>query len=320
MSNIADRLEKDRAVATASPRAALTAALTKHRAQLERSLPRQMNVDRFISLVNGAASKNPDIAQCEPLSIMQAVGHAARMGLEIDVSGHGYLVPYDDRRRGIKVCQFIPGWQGIVDLINRSGRGVVKTGAVFDGDFFDWDLGLDAFLRHKNQGIETAEHLVYTYAIGYIRGEGGWTPPPIIEVWPVAKIRNHLDTYNKVGTRHYALANGNNWVMYSRKVPLLQVAKYMPKSAEISTAIEAASRADTGEGITLDGDFVFPEGESAAPPPPADHGPSAQELVERIKAAKNRDAADLILDGARHLSAEQIKDLAMVADAKFPRS
>ena len=50
--------------------------------------------------------------------------------------------------------------------------------------------------------------LADSYAIGYIRGEGGWTPPPIIEVWPVAKIRNHLDTYNKVGTRHYALANG----------------------------------------------------------------------------------------------------------------
>jgi recombination protein RecT len=223
----------------------------------------------------------------------------------------------------------VPGWQGVVDLINRSGRGVVRTGAVYNGDFFEWELGLEPFLRHKNTGVETADNLIFTYAIGQIRGEGGWTPPPIIEVWSADKLRFHLETYNKVGTSHYALASGNNWIMYARKIPLLQVAKYMPKSAEISRAIEAANRADSGEAMTIDGDFNFTDDPAAgAPPPPAATGGSSggapkpetfEQLRDRIDASANRDAADLILDAARHLPAERIKELAGMADKKHPR-
>lgn len=326
MSNLADRLSKGREVAAQeTPRQALNVALDRFKPQLQRALPAHMTPDRFISVVMGAVSKNPDIADCKPASILQAVGQAARMGLEIDISGHGFLVAYKG------TCTFVPGWQGVVDLINRSGRGVVRTGAVYQGDFFEWELGLEPYLRHKNTGVETAENLIYTYAIGQIRGEGGWTPPPIIEVWSNDKIRHHLDTYNKVGERHYALASGNNWIMYARKIPLLQVAKYMPKSAEISRAIEAANRADSGEPITIDGDFNFTDdpgaGAGVPPPPPPPAGGAGEppretyaQLADRIKACANRDAGDLILDGARHLAQDQLKDLVALLDKKHPRT
>lgn len=320
MSGIADRIAKGREVAAAdTPRQALNVALERFKPQLQRALPAHMTIDRFISVVMGAVSKNPSIAECKPASILQAVGQAARMGLEIDISGHGFLVAYKG------VCTFVPGWQGVVDLINRSGRGVVRTGAVYQDDFFEWELGLEPFLRHKNTGVETAENLIFTYAIGQIRGEGGWTPPPIIEVWSADKIRHHLEEYNKVGARHYALSSGNNWVMYARKIPLLQVAKYMPKSAEISRAIEAANRADTGEAMTIDAEMNFTDEPGAGAPPPASTGgaptpESFEALRTRIDASANRDAADLILDGARHLPAAQLKELAGLADKKHPRA
>ena len=150
--SVADRLSKTREVASAeTPRQQLNAALAKFRPQLEVALPAQMTVDRFISLVNGAVSKNPAIAECDPASILQSVGQAARTGLEIDMMGHAYLVPYFDSNKGKKICQFIPGWQGIVDLINRSEKATVWTGAVFDGDLFDYELGLNPFVRHRNE-------------------------------------------------------------------------------------------------------------------------------------------------------------------------
>ena len=313
---VADRLAKTKAdVALATPQAKLQRALERHKLQLSRALPAHMNIDRFLSVVNGAVGKNPDIALCEPMSIMQAVGQAARMGLEIDISGHGFLVPYNDNRRGIKVCQFIPGWQGIVDLINRSGRGVVKSGAVFHGDFFDYDLGLDAFLKHRNDGVENPDKLIYTYAIGHIRGDGGWMPPPIIEVWKVEKVQMHLQHYNRVGDKHYALKDGNNWVQYARKLPLLQVCKYMPKSAEVSKAIEASNRADSGEPFTIDGDFdLTPEGGGGSAAGPT---VTYAALVERLKKAKTRDDADLIIDEARALPAEQYDELVALANKTF---
>ena len=50
----------------------------------------------------------------------------------------------------------------------------------------------------------------------------------VIEVWTRAKVEWHLKQYNKVGKRHYALQNENNFEMYGRKVALLQVLKYVP--------------------------------------------------------------------------------------------
>ena len=108
----------------------------------------------------------------------------------------------------------------------------------------------------------------------------------------------------------------------------------MPKSAEISKAIEAANRADTGETMTLEGDFVFPEGDgggsaggngSAGNPASTAAGgkPTPEtyaQLAEKLKASKGRDDADLILDGARHLPKDQLGDLAKLADSKWPRS
>lgn len=332
--SIKDNISKARentggALATTSQ---LMAQIERFRPNLQRALPGHMTVDYFLSLVSGAVSKNPDIALCEAHTILQSVADAARMGLAINISGQGFLVPYNDNRNNRKVCQFIPGWQGLVDLVNRSGRGVVKTGAVFDGDFFEYDLGLESFLRHRNDGDEMPDKLLYTYAIGFIKGENGWTPPPIIEVWKVRKVEMHLEHYNKVGKNHYALKDGNNWIQYARKLPLLQVLKYMPKSAEIAKAVEAANKADSGEAFTLDGDFTFTSeggvtgggggggggGNAAAGNTSGEPKKETfAELAERVKKAANRDAALLIVDASRHLPADQAKDLIALVDKQF---
>jgi hypothetical protein len=44
--------------------------------------------------------------------------------------------------------------------------------------------------------------------------------------------------------------------MYARKIPLLQVLKYMPKSVELQNAIAISNAADVGDYATLEGDFV----------------------------------------------------------------
>ena len=54
---------------------------------------------------------------------------------------------------------------------------------------------------------------------------------------------HHFNRYNKVGAMHYA---HENWEMYARKVPLLQVLKYMPASPELEAAISLADSAERG--------------------------------------------------------------------------
>ncbi|MGL4577282.1 MAG: recombinase RecT, partial [Burkholderiaceae bacterium] len=101
-------------------------------------------------------------------------------------------------------------------------------------------------------GAEDGQSFTHVYAIGRVKG----ADMAVIEVWTRAKVNKHLKQYNKVGTRHYALANENNFEMYARKVALLQVLKYMPASVEMSNALEVSHASESGRGAVIDGDIV----------------------------------------------------------------
>lgn len=225
-----------------NPKATLIGYFEKHKGQIAAALPKHLNPDRMCRLALTAFSQSNSLAKCDPQTVFASVVVASQLGLEIGVAGQGYLVPYKGR------CTFVPGWQGYVDLVSRSGRATVWTGAVFDGDDFDYALGDSPFVKHKPGGEDDPAKMVYAYAIGRVNGSQ-W---PVIEVWPATRIWKHRDRYNKVGDSHYSYANPE---MYARKVPLLQVIKYMPKSIELIRAIEL-DEADEPQAAALEGDFV----------------------------------------------------------------
>lgn len=224
------------------------AMLNSFKDQITLALPQHITADRMARLALTAFKSNRDLARCDPGSIFASVILAAQLGLEIGVDGQGYLVPYKGK------ATFVPGWKGYVELINRAGRATVWTGAVFLGDDFEYQLGDDPFCRHRPTGKsdETKANLAYTYAIGRIHG----SDYPVIEVWPLAKVIRHLAKFNKVGGRHYALANEHNFIQYGRKVALMQVMKYMPKSVELRAAQAAEAGAELDLRSVLDGDFT----------------------------------------------------------------
>ena len=213
--------------------------------EIKRALPRHLNADRMSRIALTAFRRTPKLGECDPRSVFAAVVQASQLGLEPDTLGRSYLIPYKinkkvgNRWESHYECQFVPGWKGLVDLMNRSGQGSVWTGAVFEGDDFDWQLGDSPFVRHR-PGEGEGGRLLYTYAVGRVKGQD-W---PIIDVWPIAKIWKHRDRYNKVGDKHYSFENPE---MYARKVPLLQVLKYMPCSAELATAIAMNDDAEIGK-------------------------------------------------------------------------
>jgi hypothetical protein len=69
----------------------------------------------------------------------------------------------------------------------------------------------------------------------------------------VRRLTAHRNKNNKVGDAHYSFGN---WEMYCRKIPLLQVIKYMPKSIELQNALTVDQAHEEGKNATLDGDFV----------------------------------------------------------------
>lgn len=242
--------EQSRAVRTADSLSEVEAFFKKNADQLRMALPKHLNSDRITRLALTSLSQNPDLRKCTLRSVFGEVIKASQLGLEIGVLGQGYLVPYFNTHKGVHEAQFVPGWRGLVDLVARAGRASAWTGAVFEGDEFDYALGDKPFISHKPQGEDDPNKITHVYAVGRANGSE-W---PIIEVWPIVRVRKHRDKHNKVGQKHYS---HKNWEMYARKVPLLQVLKYLPMSVELANALNA--EAQLGEGFTIDGNFVAVE-------------------------------------------------------------
>lgn len=235
--------------------------------QVALALPKHLNADRMARIALTEFRKNPKLAKCSPTSVFASVVIASQLGLEPGVLGQGYLIPYKDQ------CQFVPGWQGLVDLAQRSGRASVWTGAVFQGDEFAFEFGTSPKIHHVPCGEE--EQLLYTYAVGRVRD----AEYPVIEVWPIDKIWRHRDRFNRIGELHYSFQHPE---MYGRKIPLLQVLKYMPKSPELSTAIMLENAAETtGQALNLkdavDGTFT-----ESSPPEEGDGKTATERLTEKL--------------------------------------
>lgn len=240
--------------------------MEKLKGQMALALPKHMNSDRMTRLALTEFSKNPELQKCSFTSIASCVMTASQLGLEIGVGGQAYIIPYKG------TATFVPGWKGLIDLVNRAGRASAWTGAVFAGDDFDWGLGDSPFIRHKPMGENDPAKLLFAYAVGRVNGSD-W---PVIECWPNERIKKHFKKFNKVGDRHYA---NQNWEMYARKVVLLQVLKYLPQSVELNAAIEIANGSVEGRSITIDANFVAIE-ESPVEQMPNPGSKSVDDLVK----------------------------------------
>lgn len=291
-----------------SPVAKFAAFMDKLKPQMALALPKHMNADRMTRLALTAFSTTPALQQCSPQSIAASIMTAAQLGLEPGISGQGYLIPYKT------TCTFVPGWKGLVDLVARSGRATVWTGAVRAGDEFEYQLGDAPFCRHRPGDSDDGQPFTHVYAIGRVRDAS----MAVIEVWSRAKVQKHLKQYNKVGGRHYANTDENNFEMYARKVALLQVLKYMPASIELANAITVTNAVEEGKGVVLEGDFVHvtegPTDADETPPtktatgatdggvtmdPPTFDVPAT---LAKIKAVSDREVLALMLDEFRDMA------------------
>lgn len=230
---------------TKTPLAAFSHFMDRFKPQLALALPKHLTADRMSRLALTAFSSSTQLQNCDQHSIAASIMTAGQLGLEPGVNGQGYLIPYG------RTCTFVPGWKGLVDLVARSGRGTVFTGVIFrDQEYTFTDGARRDLVIHNETDLDAPEDITHAYAIGWVRDAA----MPIIELWRVSKIEKHRDKYNKVGRKHYSY---RDWEMYARKVPLLQVLKYMPCSIEVSNALAVSHAAEAGRGVNIEQGIVI---------------------------------------------------------------
>ncbi len=275
----------DLARRAAHPIIGKTDLLSKRKDLLGLGIPGHMAVEREIRTATIMLAGSKKLQATSPQSFYTAVSIAINSGVGLG-NGKGYLVPYKT------TCSFVPGWKGLIDLVNRTGRASAWTGIVRRGDEFDYALGDSPFLKHKPGDSEDHKDITHYYAIGRVKG----AEFPHIKVWTPKKVISHLNMYNKVGGEHYALKNDDNMEAYGQKVVLLQVLKFLPTSQELENALAANAAHDNGKEAkvdsTIDGNFVFlddGDGEAAEQPGEAEPIPRTdrQSNVEEVQPSKN---------------------------------
>lgn len=198
--------------------------LERQKAQIARALPRTMTADRFARIVWTTVRNNGALLQCEPESLMAAVMLSAQLGLEPGPLGHCYYVPYKKR------VTFILGYKGMIHLARNSGTlRSIEAREVREGDFFEYEFGLDPKLRHKPARGDRGDPVEY-YGVAHFRDGGHY-----FEVLPVSEVERYRQ-------RSAAKDSGpwqTDYTAMARKTVIRRMAPYLPLSAEAARAIEA---------------------------------------------------------------------------------
>lgn len=239
--------------------------LKQNEAQILRALPKHLNADRLLRIAMTEISKTPALKDCTAKSLLGAIIQCSQLGLEPGNSlGHAYLIPYDLNKnvgtranpqwKKEKVCQFMIGYKGMIDLARRSGElKDISARSVYSNDDFELEYGLDEKLMHK-------------IPINQKRGE-------FIGAYLVANFKNgghHIEFMNKyeidsIRERSKCAKNGP-WVTDYEQMAKKTVIRRsfnqgnLPVSIEIANLIEQDYKADNGEQIN---DFVI-DGECEA--------------------------------------------------------
>jgi recombination protein RecT len=134
---------------TDSKKAVMMDLLRRMQPQFEAALPSHIKPERLIRTAMTALRQNAELTKCSPVSVLGGVMTAAQLGLEINVLGQAYLLPFNNRQTGQKEAQFIIGYQGLVDLMYRTGRvQTVFAEVVCKNDKFEYRYGLNETLDH----------------------------------------------------------------------------------------------------------------------------------------------------------------------------
>lgn len=325
-------------------RVAAMLASPSMQAQIKAALPRHMTPERLARIVTTEIRKVPKLAECTPVSFFGAVIQCAQLGLEPgNALGHAYILPYEKSvKRGnewVKVpeAQLIIGYRGMIDLARRSGQIVsLSATAVYKGDLFEPEFGLEPSLRHvpdfENPDRENQENLTFVYAVANLK-EGG-TQFAVMSRTQINAIRARSQGYTTAAKKISEGKKGDNpWITDFEQMALKTVVrrlfKFLPVSIEMQTAVGLDERAEMGltqdNGAIIDGQFTAiddePEHVDQSTGEITDQRAEQAEAVisyddalAQIRKSNDVETAALVLDSARDLPAVEYQKLAQAFD------
>lgn len=239
------------------------------RPQFQMALPKHVTVDRFMRMALTAVQKTPKLLDCTKESLLAALLESARLGLEPGTK-QAAIVPYG------KNATFIAQWQGLVELMYRSGR-VASVVAEFIHENDDWDyrIGDGGTFWHRPNLLASPQErgpVVLAYAYAEIRG-GGRSKIVTLNRRQAEEIRDEYSKAYALAEQHrreepdeFAQQPDKGWFNSTwhtefdamwRKSAVRRLADWVPQSPELVELLQRENEA--GESEIPEFDFV--EGE-----------------------------------------------------------
>ena len=193
--------------------------------EIAKALPQVMTPERFTRISLSAVSNTPKLGNCTPQSFLGAMMNAAQLGLEPNTPlGQAYLIPFENRKKGITECQFQIGYKGLIDLAYRSGEvKMIDAQTVYENDEFEYELGIDPVLKHKPARTNRGNPIYFYATFKLTNGGQGF------QVMSIEDVQEHAKKYSKTYN------NGpwqTNFEEMAKKTVLKKLLKYAPLKTE----------------------------------------------------------------------------------------
>lgn len=235
----------------------LTHQIRAMEAQFAMAAPRGVEATQIVRDSLTVIRQTPKLMECYPQSVLGGLMTMAQLGLRVGVLGHGWLVPFWDKkfqwvdaqgrkRTGAHLAQLIIGYQGMVELAHRSSRiKSISARTVHANDLFDIEYGVEEKLVHKPAAGERGEPIGYYAVVRFL--------PDGYSFFHMTKAE--MEVYRD----RYAMAKVGGkvvgpWVTefdgMAKKTCVRQLSKFMPKGTDLAVAmhVDDSVRVDVGAG------------------------------------------------------------------------
>lgn len=199
-------------------------------------------VQRFVKILYTTISNSPQLQRCTVQSIIKAAGISASLGLDIDMRGLAWLVPYKNKDTGALEASFQIGYLGLVELAYRSGKvKAISAHCVYESEADNVRITRENgrySVHHPFSYKEPSGKMIAVYATAEVEGFGSFTE--VLRVDEVEKVRRGGKAPNSPAwTQHFEAM--------AKKTAIRRLAKFLPKS--IAEDFTRAAAADEKQDI-----------------------------------------------------------------------
>lgn len=206
-------------------------------------VPKHVTPERLCRIGLNAVSRNPKLMECTPETIVGAIVNCASLGLEPNLLGHAYIVPFWNNKISKMEAQFQIGYKGALDLIRRTGQvSTISAHEVYEGDKFEYAYGLEEKLIHVPSGEDDEDKITHFYACYKLKDGGSG-----FVVMTRAQMDKHRDTFTKSKDKKGNVFGPwkDHYISMALKTVILKLIKYMPiaiEQQEAQVAMEGLQR------------------------------------------------------------------------------